>query len=228
MTKIERYRKLVNKRKQCSLCRNLCNPHCINDGKWDSEQIGPWSLWQANLDSELVVVGQDWSDVTYFTKWEGKDQPKGNPTNENLQHLLDGIGIKIQKPRDPQDDIIFFTNIILCLKDGGLQGPVEDEWFKNCSQSFFVPLIEIINPKVVVALGKKVSESIFDLYGTSYSKSAVFSKMLSRSPYQLTSSTVLFPVYHCGARGIKINRPMTEQEQDWSKINAWLQNNSFR
>lgn len=228
MTKIEKYRKLVEERKQCSLCQGLRNPAGISGGKWDSDQIGPWSLWQANLDAELVVVGQDWSDVSYFRKWEGRDQPSGNPTNENLQKLLNTIGIQIRKPRDPQDQIVFFTNIILCLKAGGLQAPVKDNWLKNCSSTFFVPLIEIINPKVVIALGKKVSESILHLYGISYSKSAVFSKMLSQAPYQLTDSTAFFPVYHCGAQGVNRNRSMMEQEEDWSKVNMWLDSNSFR
>ena len=228
MSKVDKYRELVGKRKLCSKCRGLYNPHCINGGKWDSEEIGPWSLWQGNLDAEVLVVGQDWGDISYFTKWRGRDEPFNNPTNENLQELLKIIGIEIRKPLEPQDNIVFFTNVILCLKDGGLQGTVKNEWFKNCSQAFFLPLIDIISPKVIVSLGKKVSESIFDLYGVSYSKNIVFSKTLKNAPYQLSNSTVLFPVYHCGARGVNINRPMLKQKQDWSKINIWIQRNSFR
>lgn len=227
MSKIIKYNRLVAKRKECSLCQNLRNPASIEDGKWDSDQIGPWSLWQANLNAEIVVVGQDWGDISYFTKYRGRDQPSGNPTNENLQKLLMKIGIEIRKPRDQQDHVVFFTNLILCLKTGGLQGRVEDYWFNNCSRTFFIPLIEIIRPKVIIALGKKVSESILQLYGISYSKSAAFHKMLAQSPYRLTNSTSFFPLYHCGAGGVNRNRSMTEQDQDWSKVNLWMESNNF-
>jgi hypothetical protein len=42
-----------------------------------------------------MVVGQDWGTTTYFLKWEGIDQRKGNPTNDNLRLLLKSIGIDI-------------------------------------------------------------------------------------------------------------------------------------
>jgi len=108
------------------------------------------------------------------------------------------------------------------LKTGGLQSRVDDRWFTNCSRSFFKPLVEIINPRVIIALGKNISESILTLYGIPYSKNVTLSKMMSQSPYQLTNSTRLFPVYHCGAGSVNRNRPMPKQEEDWSKIGKWL------
>lgn len=226
MKKIEAYKKLVEKRKHCSLCKELCNPSAVAGGLYDSDQIGPWSLWQANLNAKLVVVGQDWGDKSYFTKWEGRDQPSGNPTNENLQRLLKILCIEIGKPREQQDQVIFLTNLILCLKTGGLQGQVDEQWFKNCSFNFFKPLIEIITPRVIIALGKKVSESIMALYGLSYSRNAAFSKLISKSPYQLTESIMFFPVYHCGAGSVNRNRSIPEQQEDWLKIKMSLQNNN--
>jgi len=224
MKKLDAYRRLVDKRKSCHLCEGLCNPAIEANGLYDSEQIGPWSLWQGNLNAELVVVGQDWGDISYFRKWEGRDQPSGNRTNENLQKLLNNIGVSIGKPRDPQDQVVFFTNMILCLKTGGLQGDVYKQWFLNCSRIFFKPLIEIINPRVIIALSKKVSESILDLYGIQHSKSARLYELISQSPYRLTRSLVFFPLYHCGAGSVNRNRSISEQEEDWSRINKWLLN----
>jgi uracil-DNA glycosylase family 4 len=228
MKTIEAYRKLVEKRKTCSLCKGLRNPATVADGRHDRDQIGPWSLWQANLNSDFVVVGQDWGDILYFEKWGGRDQPSGNPTNENLQKLLKNVGIEIGRPRDRQNQVVFLTNLILCLKTGGLQGRVDNQWFTNCSRTFFRPLVEIIRPSVIIALGKKVSESILALYDIPYLKDAAFSKLMSQSPYQLTNSTVLFPVYHCGAGSVNRNRQLPEQEEDWSKVYNWLKNKEFR
>ena len=228
MNKIDAYSSLVEKRKSCQECGDLCNPATVISGKYDSEQIGPWSLWQADLNAELLIVGQDWGDISYFQKWQGRDQPSGNPTNENLQKLLNHLGVQIGRPRDPQDQVVFFTNLILCLKAGGLQAAVNDHWFTNCARAFFGPLVEIIKPRAILALGKKVSESILDLYGIQHSKNLRLSEMMSQSPFSLTSSAVLFPLYHCGAGGINRNRSMPEQEKDWSRIKEWLWQNASR
>jgi uracil-DNA glycosylase len=105
---------------------------------------------------------------------------------------------------------------------------VDDRWFGNCSGVFFKPLVEIICPKVIIALGKKVSESILTSYGVSYPKNVAFSTLMTRSPYQLTASTILFPMYHCGAGSVNRNRSLEMQEEDWLKLNAWLKEKVFR
>jgi DNA polymerase len=229
MTKIEEYKRLVERRKNCRLCNdNLFNPAMVADGLYDSGEIGPWSLWQGTLNAQLFVVGQDWGDTLYFEKWQGKDQPSGNPTNENLQRLLEVIGVQVGKPREYQAQIAFFTNLILCLKSGGLQAPVKDDWFINCSREFFKPLVEIIRPRAIIALGKKVSEWILNLYDIGYPKNGTMSKIMRHSPYQLIDSTALFPLYHCGAGSVNRNRSMSEQIADWVRVKEWLKGKSFR
>ena len=105
------------------------------------------------------------------------------------------------------------------------KGSVDNEWFRNCSQTFFKPLMDIIKPRGILALGKQVSESILTLYDVQYSKHATLSKIMEQSPYRLTKSTVLFPLYHCGAGGINRNRSMSRQKEDWRVVYKWLQNN---
>ena len=224
MNKQEAYKALVAKRKQCGLCAGLRNPAAVAGGRFDSEEIGAWSMWQGNLNAEIVVVGQDWGSIPYFEKYEGrdKDQPSENPANRHLRELLGGIGVTIGRPRDPQDQIIFLTNLILCLKEGGLQAPVKDSWFTNCAQTFFKPLMEIIRPRVVIALGKKTSESILDLHGIPYSRTAPFYRILGQSPFSLTDRTRLFPVYHCGAGVTNRTRRMSLQVEDWMRVGKLL------
>ena len=212
------YKKLVQKRKGCRLCEKLTNPAAFENGRYDSDQIGPWSLWQHNLNADIVIVGQDWGDTRYFEKWSGRDQNDGNPTNENLRRLLRYIGVIIGKPREGQEQRVFLTNLILCLKTGGLQAPVAEDWFRSCAERFFKPLIEIIKPKAVLALGKKTSEFILNAYRVQYQPDAALKLLMGKSPYRLTSHTVLFPLYHCGAGSINRNRSFSEQLNDWEKI----------
>jgi len=118
MGKQDDYNLLVDKRKACRLCvgSGVSNPACIEDGIYDSNQIGPWSCWQGNLNAEIIVVGQDWGDTAYFLKWKGLDQPTGNPTNTNLKDLLRRFGISIKEPCEPQEPVIFLTNCQSALK----------------------------------------------------------------------------------------------------------------
>lgn len=66
MTKREKYQLLVKKRKGCHLCNSITNPAKVENGTYDSDEIGAWSLWQGNLDAELLIVGQDWGDTSYL------------------------------------------------------------------------------------------------------------------------------------------------------------------
>jgi hypothetical protein len=124
--KLALYRQLVHDRKTCRACSGLTNPSICGDGAYDSDQIGPWSLWQGNLDADLMIVGQDWGDEAYFLQNAGHESHK-NPTNETLRKLLASIGIEIEPPSKERGfgGQLFFTNAILCLKTGGLQAHVD-------------------------------------------------------------------------------------------------------
>lgn len=176
----------------------------------------------------MLVVGQDWGGIPYFLNWQGKDQPKGNPTNENLQALLQRIGYRIGKPQEVQEQVLFFTNLILCLKQGPLQAPIVKQYMLNCASEFFWSLIQILKPKAVLALGKDVSQVIMDMFHINYPKTEALSAWISQSPYYLQDSTALFPLYHCGKRGVNMNRAMSLQTQDWDRIKEWLKDHVRR
>jgi uracil-DNA glycosylase len=217
MGKEESYFNLVARRKNCGCCVGLTNPSIVDSGKYDSSHIGPWSRWQGNLDAEIMVVGQDWGDVEFFRKWQGIDPPRGNATNENLQMLLHEFGIHIGKPREAQPNVIFLTNLILCLKRGGLQAEVEEEWLQNCSRSFFRDLMSIIRPRKVLALSERVSKAILDCHGIPFRKSWGLPILMPKSPFRIGDNTLLFPVYHCGAGGVNRNRGFEDQREDWRR-----------
>ena len=78
--------------------------------------------------------------------------------------------------------------------------------------------MDIIRPRAVVALGQKVSEAILDAYHISRPTSGGLKALLRASPFQITSTTALFPLYHCGAGSVNRNRNMDEQIADWRKM----------
>lgn len=213
------YSELVSARKVCRRCAALKNPSEVDEGRYDSAHVGPWSRWQGNLDASLLVVGQDWGDVRYFLREKGLEGP-GNPTNQTLAELLKSIGVDIGPPgQAPGADVAFFTNAILCLKDGGLQGKVRREWFQNC-RPFLRGQLEIVRPRVVVGLGQLAFENVFrafDIRPPNFRDAVADDQGTS-----LPTGSLAFAVYHCGARILNTHRPLSAQMQDWQRVGRAL------
>ncbi len=221
MSKAADYGQLVAERKACHLCEGLTNPADVERGRFDSDHIGAWSLWQGNLDASLMVVGQDWGDRAYFLRHEGREGPR-NPTNLALVELAGLAGVQIGGPGSAEGrDVAFFTNAILCLKvtEGGLQGKVQPPWFSNCAR-FLRRQIEIISPAVVVGLGELAYRAILSGFGL---KCGPFrAEVEAASGRTLPNCSRAFAMYHCGVRGSRINRRIELQREDWKRLRPFL------
>lgn len=213
------YRQLVSERKVCAACVGLRNPSSVDGGIFDSAEIGPWTNWQGKLDATLMVVGQDYSDVEYFRRQRGTEDPR-NPTNINLIELLKSVGVDVGPPRRGVGrDEAFFTNAILCLKTGGMQGKVDPAWFRECGQRFLRRQIDLVRPRVVVGLGERAHNAVLTAFGLPPQsiRSAVVDPGI-----KLSATTTAIGVYHCGARVVNISRPLKQQIEDWKRIAAAL------
>jgi DNA polymerase len=130
-----------------------------------------WSLWQGNLNAEVMVVGQDWGDMCLYHKCcvSGSFDPleDKSTTNMHLSKLLSTMGIVIDRRSDPQSQPCYFANAVLCIRNKGMQGdPLEGslkDWSANCGPHL-KELIGIIEPKVVIALGESPFRSILDQF----------------------------------------------------------------
>ena len=214
------YRILVQSRKICHLCKGLTNPADYDNGIFDSDQIGPWSRWQGTLNTQLMIIGQDWGDTGYFQRYGGHDRDN-NPSNKTIRELLASIEIPIPPPSANEVSLssIFLTNAILCLKEGGLGGKVKQEWFNNCGRHYLKPQIEIISPKVVVSLGKYAYEIICQLYNLP--KTSFRDAVDRKEGIPLSNGVVFLPVYHCSPRVLHTHRGLAEQKSDWKRI-KWV------
>jgi DNA polymerase len=227
-TKQSRYDALVKARKICRACKNpantsedLHNPSEIDGGALDCDEIGAWCLWQGNLDAKVMVVGQDWADVSWFRKTEGKPTST-SPTNTTLVKLLAHAGLEIKLARETTGrGTLFFTNAVLCMKSGGAQASVRDQWFKQCGEQFLRPSIDLVQPQVVICMGTKAHSAVLRAYGL---KPRKFSEAVGAPDPDvlLAGSRWAFAVYHCGAGTQNRNRKYDDQVTDWKRIGAFL------
>jgi uracil-DNA glycosylase family 4 len=217
-SKPARYASLVAKRKACRECPGLTNQS--DCGIYDKhDEIGAWSRWQGNLDAELMVVGQDWGDVDCFIRTEGRPI---YGTNMTLVDLLQCAGFSDIQPFDKtvRRGSLFFTNGILCLKQGGAQSAVKSQWFRQCGEHFLRPLIEIVQPKAVVCLGNRAYRGLLSAYGIKPRK--LRDAVDSGEPEMLPKGIAVFVVYHCGKYVLNTHRCLARQKEDWSRIGERL------
>ena len=216
MNKKEEYAKLVKKRKEYKFTEGLINPSQIEEGKYDKEEhLGPWSVWQGNLDAKIILIGQDWGDINYYIENKGYDTDN-NPTNRNLVELFKLIGINVGYPSKPNHFApVFFTNSILGIKkDGGMSGKIKSFWARESTQHFLVPLLKIISPSVIITLGSYAYGEIAYLYGLSATS---LKYLVVSNPVKLNDGKTLYAFFHCGGLGIA-NRNFLLQCKDWQSI----------
>jgi uracil-DNA glycosylase family 4 len=227
------YEDLVRERKQCTKCMDpnngptLMNPSCVPDesgvpGGFDSSAIGPWTVYQGNLDARVMVVGQDWAGVNWFREHRGRDA--SSATNDALRRRLEQLGVHIPSPHERSQKpstysgVAYFTNAILCLKTGKDGDPVRAQWINNC-RDYLHRQIKIVAPRAIVCMGWVASYSVT---GRTESLRDLLAESREGFPVLGASDgTRAFPVYHLSPRTRSI-RSEAEQEQDWAAIGRWL------
>lgn len=139
-----------------------------------------------------------------------------------LRELLRSIGVDVGLSDDStEDQLVFFTNAILCLKtQGGMQGKVQREWFSNCGQMFLRPLVELIQPQVVVCLGERAWRSVTESFNR---RTGSFAESVDNpTGIKMLDKTMAMAVYHCGVRVLNMHRNRERQFRDWQRIRKAL------
>lgn len=167
-----------------------------------------------------MIVAQDWGDVRYYNANSGLDDMR-NPTMRTLARLQRDTGIPDPLTGyDPAARGMFLTNAVLCLKDGGLQGTVREEWFRACGARFLRPTIELVAPRVVVAMGVRAHAAIMQAW--SRRPGAFRDAVASPDGELLPCGSRVLAVYHCGNRVLNMTRGYAAQAQDWTRVARWL------
>ncbi|MBP1627551.1 MAG: hypothetical protein H6Q00_2026 [Holophagaceae bacterium] len=220
------YQELVRRRKVHQFPEGLLNPSQICGGRYDTDHLSPWSRWQGDLNAEVVVVGQDWGDESYFLQNHGRDND-WEPTCSNLRDMAGRAGWDLGTPHFPKPQKLFLTNAVLGIRaTTGKSGTPPVSWV-NDSLPFLVELLQIIQPRVVVSLGVAASKACrMALLGVrrvpGVPLGATMAHLHGLGPIYSHGKPVWFPFYHCGPLGLA-NRGLELQRRDWKGLADWMQ-----
>lgn len=242
-TKEKRYAELV-KRVAYSYKTNPPKPN--KQGvtlSWFDEckEINLWSYWQGkgHLDAKILLVGQDWgypdansavikniveinsgNTIPYMTGNE-------NTTDKHLAELFSEIGYKINE-NDALNSELFFTNFILGYRSKGLSGGLSRSWIEH-DKKFFKELVDIIEPKTIICLGKATLCGVIESFGE-HGKIGNYNRFIesNKNPFVFSmnngNEVRIYGVAHCGAMGT-LNRngkssgkDLSKQKLDWKRI----------
>lgn len=247
--KLAAYDSLVRDVQSCTRCDTAGGSvklmHCPL-----SREVNLWSCWEGGrkrLDAKVLLVGQDWgpccSDDHIWSVLQALGQGcnahlymSGNDskTDDHLIELFKNIGYDVKNDSNstrPSEDL-FFTNFVLCYRSKGLSGGFRNIWVRNCSDHFR-RLVSIIEPKIVLCLGRKVYEGVMRALDgrEAFPGWKRYNERLdARTPSTVPGTDCLiFPLAHCGImgtntrnRGKEYNDILDVQILDWKAIERYL------
>jgi len=221
-----KFEKLVAKRKEFKFSDpELVNPSQIEGGMYDKENyLNPWDKWHGNLDAKILLIGQDWGSEEYYRNLKGEydKDVTTNLTNANLRKLFKEIGFD---NIDENHDIpLFFTNAVLGMKKGKMDKQVKEKWYLETANEFIKPLINIVNPEIIIAMGEAAYKTIAEIYEL---RVKPLKEIVGKKPIDLSDGKKLFVVFHCSPRSCQMNRSLDLQKEDWRKIKEYIDQNSI-
>lgn len=207
----------------------------------ESREINLWSYWEGgkdHLNARIMLVGQDWGTLNIKGEFDyrkikalGEGQVWYMEGNTNMTNLAISELFKVfdesydlMNDRNTYTDL-FFTNVVPWYRISGQStGDFKNEWIKE-SAPYFKRLVDIIEPKVIICLGRNTYETAckaLDLTRPSTSKkySDIIEEGANREKLY-NEKTRIYPVAHPGYYGQK-KRPLETQRKDWEKIKEYL------
>lgn len=215
----------------------------------DCQEINLWTYWQGigNYDASILLVGQDWGfpDPTSTVLKNIREINSGlredyefdrfSPTDGNLCRLFSVLGYDITK----RCEDLFFTNFILGYRSKGFSGNLLHEWLA-ADAPFFLRLVNIIEPEVVICLGKDTFENVLCACTGKLEHIKNFNSFIESAqnpvtlPLQSGKTAVAFAAAHCGTIGtmnrnrsgkagdLSSSHSLERQIGDWTRIKTYL------
>lgn len=241
----ERYEWLVEKARESY-------PFVDNDSKvrfeWCNDcenEINLWTLWQGKgcLKPEILLVGQDWGNpFSGIGKEVLRNIKQGClcsendrfDTDKNLAKLFDRVfDLNIWK----KTTSLFFTNLFLGYRTGKNGGNFRESYL-NRDLIYFKELVNILQPKVVICLGRDTFTYALKAYGNKKAIPKNYNTALNDMENKEDINGIrFFGMAHCGnlgclnrignRKGLNVGQGLERQIKDWEQIKSYLKSKDF-
>lgn len=157
MNKSEQLLKLAKKR-QVMIYEGYTSIGYYNDGAYECDFVSPYSISAHNENAQVLVMLQDWCSSDSFGKEVCQDTVKYGHTptirtNVKLKELLLAhFGLELKDT--------YSTNLFPYIKPGAMNAKIPAKDLLKAAQDFALPIIEIVQPSIVICLGKETFNAI--------------------------------------------------------------------
>ena len=174
-------------------------------GFYECDYVSPYSKSAHNLNADAFVILQDWSsDENMYGKCEETNRLSYTPsvgTNIKLIKLLkEHLSLELKDT--------YATNLFPFIKMGNMSANIRIRDMRRSATEFTLPMIKIIQPKIVIALGRKTFNALSD--------SCIDKQEPTTSTFKY-KNTKIFHQPHPAARITN-----AEKEKRWSEMKEYL------
>ena len=213
MTKLEKLKVLAAQRRlddQGVLSKKYGQVGDFHGGVYDTwELVSPWTKSASNLDTELMVIGQDWYSDEAILKskspWLLGYNPEA-PTNKNLFTLLrETFGLEFSD--------VYATNLFVFVKPGVANATIPKGDLLYSARTYTKKEIDIVNPNTIICLGS----ATYSMLCRALEVEALPFKSSHFTPVPYGSS-LIYAVPHTGMLGTNQAGGIVEVRKIWSKL----------
>lgn len=200
------------KRRQSTRLDGYASIGDFHDGFYECDHVSPWTKSGCNVNADVMVVGQDWSDDKVLAADPPKQFVAENgfdpsfPTNRNLDKLL-------LKHFSLTREECYLTNLFVFIKSGNASNALSLPDMEWSAREFTLPEIRVVSPRIVLALGLRTYLAL--MRATDRKGSPKISEAID-NPFD-HDGTRIQCVAHTGGRGMS-NRGRAQVEKDWEQI----------
>lgn len=186
----------------------------FHDGLYDRHGwVSPWTVTACNVDSDVMIVGQDWASKDFLGGAADPDQgasgeKKRLETNKNLKWLLrEGFGKELTD--------VYRTNAFVFVKPLGMGAAVPMKDLRCSIATYTLREIEIVRPKMVICLGART----FNGFRKLHSLPEVRLRDVDYRQAELTvHGSEIHGVPHCGGRGLASTGGRSKSLEIWRTL----------
>jgi len=122
------------------------------EGIWECDFVSPYSKSSNNADSEIMVVLQDWCSSESFNYDVCEETLKLGYTPSVKTNIKLNILLSEFFDRNLKD--VYSTNLFPFVKPGPMNARIPAADLFRSAKQFTIPMVDIIQPKIVICLGK--------------------------------------------------------------------------